>query len=120
MVTKKQLKDWNNKVLRETQVTKIEKYIDEAIKKTVLQGTKVVFISSGYPDNVKRCAAPNKFYELWCDDQISRDNLNEIRRIIIEKYTKAGFEVYKKVYDEGWNSSFEGLLIKIPSQMFKD
>lgn len=40
MVTKKQLKDWNNKVLRETQVIKIEKYIDEAIKKPYFKGAK--------------------------------------------------------------------------------
>lgn len=117
MVTKEQIKDWLEVGKKNQLEEEIEEYIDEKIKGSALRGQRTIYISTGYPDNNARRAVTNVFFELWCSNKISRDNLLYVRKNIIEKYRQIGLKVEEKNFDEGWNSSFAGLKITIPSDL---
>lgn len=65
--------------------------------------------------NVAGRPVETDFYNLWCSSEISRDNFLYVRTEIVKKYRQLGLIVKDRTFDEGWDSSFDGLQITIPS-----
>lgn len=118
MITIEQLKDWSNENARKNLEEKIEEYIDNKIQKEVLEGYKTICISTG-SHNING-HYKSKFYELWCNEELSKVSLEVVRSNIIDKYRKVGLEVKRTRFDEGWNSSYEGLKITVPKHLLED
>ena len=118
MITKEQAIELFDHNKRDKLIDKIEAYIDRKIEIELLNGHKTIYISTGKPDNILRRAVKTDFYQLWCNSGIPKKSLLHVRKTIIEKYLSNGFEIKEKFFDEGWNTSFDGLTIKVPNEWF--
>lgn len=123
MITVDQLKKWDRErqgksderfILEE----KIETYIDNEIKRQFLKGHNTLSISTGYytPESDQK----SDFYNLWCNESISQNELYDLRSKIIEKYKSIGIIINAVGFDEGFNSVYEGLWIEIPDELLNE
>lgn len=118
MITIEQLKDWNDIKARQRLQERIEGYIDETIKRSVLSGNLTIRVSTGY--HGRDIHSKSDFYNLWLNKDISQSSLEVVQNRIIEKYKKLGLMVTKERFDEGWHSRYDGLLIVIPDELLED
>ena len=118
MITIEQLKDWNDVKARKVLEEKIERYIDEKIKCSVLSGKLNIRISTGY--HGRKTHSKSEFYSLWLSEEISSSSLEVVQNNIIEKYKEIGLRVTREYFDEGWHSSYKGLQIVIPEELLED
>lgn len=118
MITIEQLKDWSQVSVREQLISEIEDVIDNRIKDELMRGNKHVVISTG---GTRIDGVPEKswFHPLWCNENLSKDNLDYVRQTIIEKYQEIGLIVKSVVRDEGQFSSFDALEITIPQELLE-
>lgn len=120
MITIEQLREWSNENKKKELIAEIEKYIDNKIERQTLEGKLKIRISTGYPDIHRGRALKSSFYKLWCNENVSRGTLSYIRNAVIEKYQSIGLLVEEMMFDEGWNQTFEGLLIEIPKSLLDE
>lgn len=118
MITLEQLKDWNDVKARQNLEEKIENYIDDKIKNSVLSGKLIVRVSTGF--HGRQIHGRSEFYDLWLNDKLSQYSLRVVQNNIIEKYTAIGLKVTEETFDEGWHSRYDGLLIVIPEELLED
>ena len=119
MITVEQIRDWSNENARNKLEEKIEEYVDSKIKQNLLNGkTHAIRISTG--SSIRNDHFKNDFYDLWCNDKISDDNLNKVKANIIKKYRSIGLEVDEVQIDEGHYVSYPGLRIIIPDELLED
>lgn len=118
MITIEQLKDWNDVKARRVLEEKIENYIDEEIKRSVLAGKLTIKVSTGYHGSDDH--SKSDFYDLWLNKNLSQSSLRVVQINIIEKYKELGLMVTEETFDEGWHSRYDGLLIVIPEALLED
>ncbi len=117
MIEKELIKEYLNVDKRKKIEKSMEDYIDKKIKEKLLEGKTMIYISTGCADNLKRIAKKNIFYNIWCSKDIPSESLSLARDNIINKYSSVGLIVERMSFDEGWNTYFEGLLIKVPEEL---
>ena len=110
MITKDDLKSWLNESGRKKYEEKLEKFIDEQIKKNALEGKTTFLIPTGRWGN--RYSERTPFYDIWFTEELTKENREIVHQRVIRKYKDFGFDVERTQVDCGWNNRYFALRFK--------
>lgn len=93
MITKEQIKDWLEVDKRNKVLVDIEDYIDNHLKRNLMEGKTTISISTMKYIEAFQVHKETEFMKLWSSPELSKDGKEYVQKSTIEKYVAHGFDV---------------------------